>query len=79
MPLIHKFMNCEKHCRQSEYMIQFRLYGEDGCDFCACVGCTVHTPVTSNNALQNTAISFIPLPRSQTPTTKNIIFPRKIR
>ena len=64
MPFIFEFINDPKHCRRSEYMIQFKLCGEEGCAMCERVGRGVRTPLTSNNALRHTALSFVnePIP-----------------
>jgi len=62
MPMIFRLLNDEKHCQSSEYMIQFKLCGEDGCDLCSLIGRKVRTPATVDMALHHHALSFVNLP-----------------
>ena len=43
MPAISNFISSSDHCRITEYTLECRLYGKQGCLVCAKIGCGVRT------------------------------------
>ena len=44
MPRIEELLASPEHCRLSDYTLQYRLCGKEGCNIFVRIGCTLRTP-----------------------------------
>ena len=55
-----KFVNCPKHCKVSDYLLEYKLCGEEGCDLCPRMPRVLQM---KNKELTREVLGFVPLPR----------------
>ena len=81
MPQIAAFVNCSKHCRITEFTVEFRLCDKSDCDLCKCVGRKVRTPdvdVGGTN-LRKELMCFMTLPIRNPDDTSHYLPPQDAR
>ena len=62
MPLAFELFNSTKHCQMTQYTIEFRFCGVDGCHICGRVVRSVRTTVTSNEDIHKDVLRWLDLP-----------------
>ena len=64
MPEKSNFISSADHCRITEYNLEYRLYGKQGCILCSEIGRGVRTPDTSirGNNIQGELLRWMDLP-----------------
>ena len=62
MPILHKILSDKDHVQMSEYCIQIRTCGIEGCSICKLFGRGLRVPETNDGRLKELVSSFLPLP-----------------
>ena len=62
MPLAFELFNSIKHCQMTQYTIEFRFCGVDGCHICGIVGRSVHTQVNYNGEIHKELLRWFDIP-----------------
>ena len=60
MKRFHDFLCCPKHCKVSDYMLEYKLCGEPGCELCPRKPRVLQM---NNEELTREVLNFVPLPR----------------
>ncbi|OEU10421.1 hypothetical protein FRACYDRAFT_247516 [Fragilariopsis cylindrus CCMP1102] len=75
MPIIEDFLSSKEHFRETDYCLEFKLYGDINCIICKRIGRTVRTPTTTNGNLRNEVTRYLDLPILDSNRKKNIFCP----